>query len=373
LPPDALVIPARLRAFARCEIDAANPRFRDPLVADARALGPCAAVLLGSVASRKYVAPLLQVFGDRLLFPRDFVGRGDMSRGGLLLRCAAEGRALEVAPVQGALRRGPRAPKLAPPRPPRWRHCRSSSTRSADPDKVSGMSAHALDAAERDHLAKHGYVLREQVFDAGELEAIRASWIRDPRSSRPSRKLRPETAATEALSSPGSTGFARWSWNPAESRRTRSSTEAKAVSASVRPVKRSQGSLKHWRAPSGSASQISTGAESASIWKRRVLSRSDSSVLLRERASIAPRPPITRKPAIGSTTSAGAVGLNAGGTRKQTAKADAMVATSPGPSPASHDARKITGQNRKNVNRSRSIGIEAVSENATATAANAAP
>jgi hypothetical protein len=116
LAPEARVTATRLRDFARCEIDAANPRFRDPLVADARALGPCEAVLLGSVASQKYVAPLLEVFGERLLFPRDFVGRGDMSRGGLLLRRAEEGRPLEVAPVQGAARRGSRPPKLAPAR-----------------------------------------------------------------------------------------------------------------------------------------------------------------------------------------------------------------------------------------------------------------
>jgi len=112
--PAARVTPARLRAFARCEIDPANPRFRDPLVADARALGPCEAVLLGSVASKKYVAPLLEVFGERLLFPRDFVGRGDMSRGGLLLRRVAEGCPLEVVPVQDAVRRGSRPPRLAP-------------------------------------------------------------------------------------------------------------------------------------------------------------------------------------------------------------------------------------------------------------------
>jgi hypothetical protein len=119
LAPEARVTPARLRAFARCEIDAANPRFREPLVAAARALGPCEAVLLGSVASAKYVAPLLEVFGERLLFPPDFVGRGDMSRGGLLLRHAEEGRPLAYAPVQGAVRRGARPPKLAPrPRRP---------------------------------------------------------------------------------------------------------------------------------------------------------------------------------------------------------------------------------------------------------------
>lgn len=53
-------------------------------VADLRAM----AVLLGSIATGKYVDTLLAVFGERLVFPATFVGRGDMSRGGLLLRAA---------------------------------------------------------------------------------------------------------------------------------------------------------------------------------------------------------------------------------------------------------------------------------------------
>ena len=69
-------------------------------------------VLLGSVASRKYVDPLVRAFGYRLFFPPDFVGRGDMSRGGLLLRKAVEGLELEYVPVAGATRHGSRPPKL---------------------------------------------------------------------------------------------------------------------------------------------------------------------------------------------------------------------------------------------------------------------
>jgi hypothetical protein len=56
-------------------------------------------VLLGSVASNKYVEPLLEVFGDRLLYPSEFLGRGDMSRGSLLLRAVREERELAYAPV----------------------------------------------------------------------------------------------------------------------------------------------------------------------------------------------------------------------------------------------------------------------------------
>ena len=71
-------------------------------------------MLLGSVASGKYVDILLDVLGDRLHFPIEFVGRGDMSRGGLMLRCVRENRELEYVPVAGATRRGKRPAKLKP-------------------------------------------------------------------------------------------------------------------------------------------------------------------------------------------------------------------------------------------------------------------
>jgi hypothetical protein len=108
-----------LRGFAGVDIAADDPRYRKPLVASARALdeeiGPeCEVVLLGSIASAKYVDVLTGIFGDRLLFPVDFVGRGDMSRGGLLLRCVRSGEELHYAPVTGAVRHGPRPPKLPP-------------------------------------------------------------------------------------------------------------------------------------------------------------------------------------------------------------------------------------------------------------------
>jgi hypothetical protein len=72
----------------------------------------CQIVLLGSIASGKYVDILGRVFGERLVFPADFVGRGDMSRGGLMLRRVREGRELDYTPVLTAVRRGPRPPKL---------------------------------------------------------------------------------------------------------------------------------------------------------------------------------------------------------------------------------------------------------------------
>ena len=108
-----------LRRGARVDIDAANRRYRRPLEVSAAALASRLAardevVLLGSIASPKYVDVLLGVFGDRLLFPLEFVGRGDMSRGGLLLRCVAARQELTYVPVRGAVRTGTRPPKLAP-------------------------------------------------------------------------------------------------------------------------------------------------------------------------------------------------------------------------------------------------------------------
>lgn len=106
-----------LRTFAAVSVDHRNEGYVAPLLRDAHALAARAGddarfVLLGSIASAKYVDPLLQVLGERVLFPADFVGRGDMSRGGLLLRAARAGEELGYIPVQGAVRHGPRPQKL---------------------------------------------------------------------------------------------------------------------------------------------------------------------------------------------------------------------------------------------------------------------
>jgi len=75
------------------------------------------AVLLGSVATAKYLEPIADVLGDRLFFPRDFIGRGDMSRGALLLQRVDANHELDYVPfASGVIRRGPRAPGVAKPR-----------------------------------------------------------------------------------------------------------------------------------------------------------------------------------------------------------------------------------------------------------------
>jgi hypothetical protein len=111
----------RLAKFAEVDIAGDDPRYRRPMLRDARVLvehvdPACQIVLLGSVATGKYVDVLTDVFGPRLLFPSAFVGRGDMSRGGLLLRCVRDDKELEYVPVKGAVRHGPRPPRLTPVR-----------------------------------------------------------------------------------------------------------------------------------------------------------------------------------------------------------------------------------------------------------------
>jgi hypothetical protein len=61
-------------------------------------------VLLGSVATGKYLDILAPIFGTRLRVPAEFVGLGDMARGGLLLRCVRENRQLNYVEVASVLR-----------------------------------------------------------------------------------------------------------------------------------------------------------------------------------------------------------------------------------------------------------------------------
>ena len=115
--PNEVIGPRELRAYGQTEIDPKDPRFHEPLRRDAQLLArrlgrKGQAILLGSIATPKYRGVLLDVFGDRLFFPSDFVGRGDMSRGGLLLRAAAAGRELPYAPVQDAVLTGRRAVRV---------------------------------------------------------------------------------------------------------------------------------------------------------------------------------------------------------------------------------------------------------------------
>jgi len=118
--PDILLTLDDMREFAEVNIATQSERFIEPLARDARALAAASrsasAILLGSIATDKYIGTLAAAFGNRLRFPEEFVGRGDMSRGGLLLRSVRESRELTYIAVLGATRRGARPPKLVPVR-----------------------------------------------------------------------------------------------------------------------------------------------------------------------------------------------------------------------------------------------------------------
>jgi len=120
VPPEQPLWVRDLKRYAAVDVDVDEPRYRRPLVAALEAHAPAWAetevVLLGSIASPKYVELLTAVLGARVAFPSDFVGRGDMSRGGLMLRCVDEGRELAYVPLAGAVRHGARPPRLPPAR-----------------------------------------------------------------------------------------------------------------------------------------------------------------------------------------------------------------------------------------------------------------
>jgi len=115
LPASTTIGVEDLRNFGTVDIDARTVSYRGPLSRDAiqlRDTKEAEVVLLGSVATDKYVDILLEAVGERLLFPLEFVGRGDMSRGALLLQAVRTDVELTYEPVAGAIRRGRRAPKV---------------------------------------------------------------------------------------------------------------------------------------------------------------------------------------------------------------------------------------------------------------------
>lgn len=119
IEPDTIVTIDMLKRTGEVPVDETCAAYREPLIQAAAQLSERSNpdsefVLLGSIASPKYTEPLLQVMADRLLFPAEFVGRGDMSRGGLMLRCITDGAELSYIQVRDATVRGKRPAKLNP-------------------------------------------------------------------------------------------------------------------------------------------------------------------------------------------------------------------------------------------------------------------
>jgi hypothetical protein len=120
LRPDDLITTRALREFADVDVAADDQRYRGPLDRSLKTLTrelpiETPVVLLGSIATGKYIDALKAALGTRLHFPSDFVGRGDMSRGGLMLRSAAAGVELAYTAFDvDVVRHGSRPPKLPP-------------------------------------------------------------------------------------------------------------------------------------------------------------------------------------------------------------------------------------------------------------------
>jgi hypothetical protein len=110
MPDGTSVRLSKLRGFSRVPISIKNRRYRSALLRGvkqlAREIGPdCEVVLLGSIATGKYLDILNLAFADQLRVPAEFVGLGDMSRGALLLRCVKEQRELSYITVAAASER----------------------------------------------------------------------------------------------------------------------------------------------------------------------------------------------------------------------------------------------------------------------------
>ena len=109
----------RLRGWADVPIDAANPRFTRPLVrarrrsrAGPRRAAP-ASCCWAAWPPTNTSSPCPRSSATTCCSRRTSSAAGDMSRGALLLRAARAGQELAYAPVEGARRHGPRAPRLA--------------------------------------------------------------------------------------------------------------------------------------------------------------------------------------------------------------------------------------------------------------------
>ncbi len=120
--PGHIVTAEDVVKFSKAEIGKREAAYTEPLLTDAKRLAASIGrdtdiVLLGSIATGKYLDILVGCFGGRLRFPEAFVGRGDMSRGGLMLRSVAAGEELRYIPAEGALLHGRKPPKLEPMKP----------------------------------------------------------------------------------------------------------------------------------------------------------------------------------------------------------------------------------------------------------------
>jgi hypothetical protein len=114
VPPDWRITEERMKRMQKIDIDITSRSYVKPLKDHAQLLARALpeeteVVLLGSVATGKYVDVLWPILGQRLRFPSAFAGLGDMARGGLMLRAARSGNELEYVTLDANRKRPPGA------------------------------------------------------------------------------------------------------------------------------------------------------------------------------------------------------------------------------------------------------------------------
>jgi hypothetical protein len=102
--PECPVASGDLARWAATPVALDSFAYRQALTRDAKRLAasrPAGAtvVLLGSLATPRYLAILEPIFTTALRVPRELIGRGDMSRGAILLRAVRDQRELEYVPA----------------------------------------------------------------------------------------------------------------------------------------------------------------------------------------------------------------------------------------------------------------------------------
>jgi hypothetical protein len=123
VPPDWRIT-EEMKRMQKIDVDVSARNYVKPLrehatliarALDAEGDADAQVVLLGSVATGKYVDVLWPILGNRLRFPSAFAGLGDMARGGLMLRAAREGKELEYTTLDANRKRPPGATGKMPP------------------------------------------------------------------------------------------------------------------------------------------------------------------------------------------------------------------------------------------------------------------
>lgn len=120
VPPEWPLTPERMSRMKGIDIDVESRAYAEPLRAQSREVAASlppneTVVLLGSIATGKYVDILQPIFGQRLRFPAAFAGLGDMARGGLMLRAVREERELEYVSLDAPRHRPAGASGRMPP------------------------------------------------------------------------------------------------------------------------------------------------------------------------------------------------------------------------------------------------------------------